>query len=307
MSFEWMGHVKTLRHVLISAKVINEEPLRIGAPKEFIVLEDEVLKTNLEGKEVPVIPGSSWKGVFRSGSVTIARSSGINFCDGLPKSTCLEGREFHQAEGKSEGWVRKLDMIISGEVMLCLGCLIFGSQSFHSHVFFTDSYPIGDFSLGYRTGTAISRRTGAAQRRSLYTIEYVEPGCEFSFEMRAENLPNYALGLISSVISLLNLGMLKVGGQKSRGFGKVRFEDLRIKVYSMSHEKYGVSKGKLKPLDPIDLEVPWLGRESEEAMVEGEEARTQLEEFKRAWRSAEEKIRKISLEGWAWIAAGRSG
>ena len=65
----WIGHIHRHRIINITYKLVNEEPLRIGAgkaktPGELIDLP--ILLINKDGKPTPVIPGSSLKGVFRS-------------------------------------------------------------------------------------------------------------------------------------------------------------------------------------------------------------------------------------------------
>ena len=51
---------------------------------------------------------------------------------------------------------------------------------------------------------------------------------------------------------MVNAGLVKVGGMKSRGFGKVRIELNEVVVFSLNHERYGIKDGELQPLDPID-------------------------------------------------------
>ena len=259
-----------------------------------------VLKVKVSGKEVPVIPGSSWKGLFRSTATSLARSAGLAVCDGVPGSTCLRGDEFYELERGGGSVEEKASTIVDAKVKVCLNCLIFGSPSIHSHVMFSDSFVEGEYSLGYRTCVAIDRRTGAAYRGALFTVEYVEPGCMFNFELRAENLPNYALGLLAFIIDLIGLGIVRVGGLKSRGFGKVHFEDLRIAVYSPLHELYGVDDGQLKPLDPIDSPVAWTGSTGRVASAEGNEARNVLGKLREAWDRSLESLKKVSREGWRW-------
>lgn len=315
MSFEWMGHHKLLRIVTISGEAVNLEPIRVGAgpgKAVFEVTDLVVLKVKnvSTGEEKPVIPGSSWKGLFRAAATMLCRSLGLNVCDGLPNATCLRGDEFYDVERRRPMDVEaKLSMLLNRNgAKACITCLMFGSPSLHSHVTFSDSTPISRYLIGYRTCVAINRRTGAAHRGALFTVEYVEPGCKFGFGLRAENLPNYALGLLASVIELINAGVVRVGGLKSRGFGRMRIENLRLSVYSPDHSRYGVSGGKLKSLDPIDSEATWRGSvEGSEAVAEGGDAKAVLSELIRAWERAVDRLRKVSSEGWKWSVASPQG
>ena len=313
MGFEWFGHHKILRVVKLTAKVINEEPLRVGAGPGKSVFEPidlVVLKVrDPSGRLRPVIPGSSWKGIFRATAFSIATGEGLKVCSGVPNQTCLRGDEFYSLEKirESRDFREKLQSILRGEPSVCPLCLIFGTPSLASHLNFYDSMPSGEYSLGYRTGVAINRKTGAAARGALFTVEYVEPGCTFDFTVVAENLPNYALGLLVEVMDLINAGIVRVGGLKSRGFGRVRFENCRLEVYSLKHEKYGVSEGVLKPLDPLDTPVTWHGSSgSSIAVSEGEAALKVMEELRKAWRGSLNKLREVQVKGggrWRWEVA----
>jgi CRISPR-associated RAMP protein (TIGR02581 family) len=299
-SFEWIGHHIVKRVVFIESVVENTEPLRIGSGKG-IALESptdlEVLKVYdvKSDRFVPVVPGSSWKGVFRSSAVTVARSLGlVNVCDGVPEA--VHPYVIAEEEGLIDEWKRssideKIRRVVEGEIGLCLLCLVFGSTALHSHVIFYDSVPVGEYRLGYRTGIAIDRRTGAARRGALYTVEYVEPGTRFSFRFEAINLPNYAVGLLAQVIMDIDSGFVKVGGLKSRGFGAVKFLDLRVRVHDRKSGGY-VEKGVVEALDPIDRPVEIVG-----------DWRKDLEAFRNTFLSALPVLKKVSESGWRWSVA----
>jgi len=304
--FEWIGHHKLLRIVTIEGALENVEPLHVGAGKKkgWEVADLIVLKVFDSKREetVPVIPGSSWKGVFRSETVALARQHGLDVCDGLPKATCLEGNEFEEIEknAPSEESLRlKLQSIAGGNIPglgkgPCLLCLIFGTPGLRSHVYFYDSFPLGGYRIGYRTSVAISRRTGAAAHGSLFAVEYVEPGCIFGFRFTAVNLPNYALGLISTIMKRIDLGLVKIGGLKSRGYGTVRFlyDKFKITVFGIK----GVENGELVPLDPYDY-----GVKMSENTVEEKEAKRVLEELSSACSKSLEKLKEVSSKGWKWL------
>jgi CRISPR-associated RAMP protein (TIGR02581 family) len=287
-AFEWIGHHILLRRVVFEGVVENVEPLRVGSGRGLALeapTDLEVLKVRdpRSGQSVPVIPGSSWKGVFRSTAVAVLRTLGINVCDGVPRLSC----EVEAKELKGLSVQEKLKYFIEGLPGtgrgLCLLCLVFGTASFTSHVAFHDSVPISsDFKLGYRTGVAIDRRTGGVRRGALYTVEYVEPGARFSFKLEAKNLPNYALGLLAQVIMDIDAGMVKVGGFKSRGFGGVRFNELKIRVLKPGDRV-------LEALDPIDSPVELTG-----------DWRRDLEALREAFMNSLDRIRKVSESGWRW-------
>lgn len=296
--FSWFGHHIHLRTVVFEGKVVNDEPLRIGSGREvakFSPIDMPVLRVS----GIPTIPGSTWKGVFRSTCYRLGLSKGIkDLCQGLPQAQCLWGREFEFFEhGEyADEIAEKIKAIAEGAIKICLLCLVFGSSGFSSHIHFEDSFPINKYSIGYRTCVAIDRRTGAAFRKALYTVEYVEPGAQFNFRMVAENTPNYILGLLANVFMEIQEGLVKIGGHKSRGFGTVKFDELKISVTPYGSGK-GIVKGKLVGLDPIDRDVEWP---TEKPSVEGENSWKILRKLRNVWEEVLPTIVKISEEKWKW-------
>jgi len=182
----------------------------------------------------------------------------------------------------------KLRAVVEGSIPICLLDLIFGGPSILSHVRFGDSLPLNEARLGYRTMVAIDRRTGTARRGALFSVEYVEPGAEFGFRLVATNLPNYALGLLAEVLRDINDGVVRIGGLKSRGFGRVEFRELRVRI-----RDYG---GKaLRALDPIDE-----GLDVGADVIEGSDAWRLLNELSNVWRRSLDRLRKVSSKGWKW-------
>ena len=344
--FEWFGHHRLLRKVIMSGKLVNKEPLVIGAGPDkpaFSPAHIVLLKVRrADGVVVPVIPGSSLKGLFRASCLMLLHSLGFEgLCLGVPppgglkeeikyRYICLLGDEFKKLEegeeeipyGVAEEEM-KLNRIVKGDVGMrgvCPLCLLFGATGLAAHISFADSYPVGslspgyEFKPGYRTCVAIDRRKGSSARRALFMVEYVEPGREWNFELRADNTPNYLLGLLMEVVELINAGLVKVGGMKSRGFGRVSISIDSVKVVSLDHEHYGISsERKLRKLDPIDVDVEWHGPLPEEGSwsVEAkcEDAKKVVKELVKAWRSRATELRKVyDGQRWRWeVAVGRGG
>ncbi|MCX8193678.1 MAG: CRISPR-associated RAMP protein Csx7 [Nitrososphaeria archaeon] len=259
----WTSSSILLRETFFQGYIVNDEPLRIGSGREpplGSLTDLAVLRIKYEGRDIPYIPGSSLKGIFRSSAIMLTRSNGLKACSGLSKDTCTDVEKV--VEGSSE---MKLGDVIEHYIRIgesatamkkfyekaCLICKIFGSPHYLSKVYFSDAYPIGDngellpFSLNTRTGIAIDRKTGAVYGGALYTVEFVEPNTKFKFMIYARNLPNYALGLLSTIINMMNRGEVKIGGFKTRGFGTVHIEELSFK----SREYPRAEETRLSPLD----------------------------------------------------------
>lgn len=290
-SFEWFGLHKLIRRVVFEGVLECVEPLRVGAGRGAAAFEPVdlvVVKVrDASGREYPYIPGSSLKGAIRSYCIKLMRSAGLRVCDGLPGATCLRGKEFEEYERTGMDYSRVLKAIADKEIPICLSCLIFGAPGLASHARFYDAYP-ESYRLGYRTMVAIERRTGAARRGALFSVEYVEPGSRFRFRIEFINLPNYAVGVVAEALRDMDLGLLKLGGLKTRGFGWVKIVDLRVGCWDFVQ---GKSVERIPPLDPMDSEVEIASSWAET-----------LDRFCSAWRAAIPKLRRVSDEGWRWSA-----
>jgi len=233
------------RTSIIEGEVIAVSPLRIGAGKESFdptsLARDPILKDR-DGR--PIIPGSSWKGVFRSAGERILRfKKNVEVCSGVGKDYCLnnyrKAKDFDSA-------IRSGNMEEALRIFwdhTCLNCKLFGTMSVMSNVRFLDSLPIS-YSLNSRAMVAISRTEGAAARGALVTVEYVEPGSKFTFKLIGSNLPNYAIGYLVTIMKNIHDGLVQIGGHKSRGFGFVKFGKLKF-----------LDAGKERKIGDEDLQV----------------------------------------------------
>lgn len=286
----WTSSSKLLRETFIQGYITNIEPLRIGSGREpplGSLTDLAVLRIRYKGRDIPYIPGSSIKGVFRSSAIMLARSMGLRTCSGLSRDACTDTEKV--VEGGSEmklGDVLELYMRIGDTATAmkkfyekaCIVCKIFGSPYYQSKVYFSDAYPVGEdgevlpFTINTRTGIAIDRRTGAVYGGALYTVEFVEPNAKFKFTVSARNLPNYALGLLSAIISMINSGEVKIGGFKTRGFGSVRIDKLFFKsrdypkTEAVKLSSLDLEKDREVDLDGIArMEDGWIIAEEENA------------------------------------------
>lgn len=270
----------------VSAYLTNVEPLRVGKGRGrgFAELSDlPVIKMRLQDRDVPYIPGSSLKGTFRSEAIKLVSVKDVTTCSGLSRQTCL-----HKPWANDfEACLRRHDLEEAKRLFwhyACLGCKIFGAPHIVGRVAFSDAYPIGEggeilpFSIGVKAGIAIDRRTGAVYRGALFDAEYVEPGARFKFLMTATNLPNYAMGLLASVLFNMNEGIVRLGGFKTRGYGRVRVESLRVEVRDFVGED-----NVLKALDNYDKDVKVVGSPHKKE----EDAWHLLGELKKVWEVAE--------------------
>ncbi|MEM0482917.1 MAG: CRISPR-associated RAMP protein Csx7, partial [Nitrososphaerota archaeon] len=289
--------------VRITGRLRTLEPLRVGmgrvdTPDVTTDLPVIRVKELRSGIEVPYIPGSSLKGVFRSAAESIAKSEGVkpDPCSGLSKNNCMAAR---RVEGQTlEDFVKTLlrknairDALKSFADNACLLCKVFGAPTYRSKVVFEDAYPVDEggkltsVPTGIKMGIAIDRTTGAVATGALYRVEYVEPGALFSFSFNSTNLPNYALGLLAEVFTLLDDGLIRVGGFKSRGFGRVRADDVSLMVRHYS--PISGEAGRLDTLgDPGDRSVSLTPSDVRDEWVifRGPELEALLKELRRVWK-----------------------
>ncbi|MEM4677389.1 MAG: CRISPR-associated RAMP protein Csx7 [Candidatus Korarchaeota archaeon] len=300
--WEWLSHSILLRETIFDGYIVNVEPLRIGSGKEPPLgapADLAVLRIRHNGTNVPYIPGSSLKGIFRSYATLLAKHEGLEVCTGLSKETCGETKYVN--DRKLGDLINELMMRSSTDAMkvfyekACLMCKIFGSPLYMSKVLFSDAYPIDesgqiiDAKTNVRTGIAIDRRTGAAG--ALYKVEFVEPGARFKLSIRCRNLPNYAIGILSLVLKRINEGLIKIGGFKSRGFGTVKIEGLRFKNRDLLKEPSLIMASLEPGIDEnVDLrEVAKL--ENGWIVSEGENAWKVLNKLIEVWNICQKRLK----------------
>lgn len=299
MSTKYWTSAKTIRReTLITGEIKNLSPLRIGTGEEqplSSIVDLAVIRINIGGKQIPYIPGSSLKGVFRTQAQILANKKGIPTCTGLSKETCIDKREYYDPEQQSnvklgkyiERIVRRGESEKAMEAFFktaCILCKIFGSPSYSSKTIFSDAYPTTEPTLDYRTGIAISRVTGAVAEKALYQVEYINPGARFTFKIHARNLPNYALGLLASIIKSIKEGEIRIGGFKTRGFGEVTIENIKFKTRG-ENDKLNL----LSMEDGVDIDVDasqYARIENEWIISEGNQCWILLDKLAEVWEVA---------------------
>jgi len=235
------------RRLIFEGYIEALTPLHVGSGRPELAREERGIDLpvirNVAG--VPYIPGSSLKGRIRAEAERIARSVGYEVCN--PPDT-------DQMCGSLK----------SREEDLCIICQIFGTAgkriSRASKVRFRDAplmsdTPPGELGMEVRTGIALDRERGSVHRGALYTVEAVPAGSRFRFEMVADNPTDEELRLLMAAIRSVEDTAL--GGQSSRGFGKVRIVIERVRERTAGY---------------------YLGREPER-VLEGEELRRWLEDL----------------------------
>ena len=194
-------------------------------------------QTNLRGTDSPVmltpdgkpyIPGSSFKGVYRS---TVEKLVNVipnrNTCSLFLEFDCPTAKpeDFNNRRSGSSWNETQLAEILEEE--LCDTCKLFGSPYTASKVLFSDLY-VREWveATQIRDGVAIDRDSERAVDRLKYDYEVVPVGTTFEMEIVLEN-PNISdLGLVCVGLNEFISGMGGIGGMRSRGLGNCQLIDL---------------------------------------------------------------------------------
>ncbi|WP_181443778.1 type III CRISPR-associated RAMP protein Csx7 [Saccharolobus sp. E5-1-F] len=231
--------------VKIEGKLRNETPLRIGIGKDktqdFTEPTDNPI---IKYGDKPLIPGSSLKGAFRSLVESYIKSlnDGKYYVCDLDDKNCVSCVEENEVK----------------ERKYCIPCILFGFKDLASRIYILDAIA-EKYSISMRTMVAINRVFGGQMPRHLYTLDYVDPGSEFSFTMFIYNL-NLVEGenedwkaksveaLKFLLTALVKEGVF-LGARKSVGYGLIKLVDAKVSLYKPP--KNLISPVTVKKLDEV--------------------------------------------------------
>lgn len=206
--------------------------LHIGGGRATLASTDSpIVRTATDD---PFIPGSSFKGAFRSTVEKLASAiPGIHTCALTGGNACIgplgdEQRTFNQRR-RDERWSES-KIAAEAEKQLCDTCQLFGSPFFASKLLFSDLY----LSQGQqaftqiRDGVGIDRDSERAADGLKYDFEVVEANVAFRMQMTLDDPSERDLGLTCLGLAEFVAGFAGIGGKRSRGLGNCRMTDLRI-------------------------------------------------------------------------------
>ncbi len=212
---------------------------------------------------LPLIPGSSIKGVVRFQAERILRAAdlGPDFraCDPFDDPCIREPiskKEARETEAKySERlWENS-----------CTACRLFGSPWIGSRLLFKDASLRNASDLAVvtqiRDGVGIDRDLGAAATTIKYDFETVVPGAQFDVEVIAENVELWELGFLMSIFRLWGEGHTAIGGKSTRGTGWGRLHDLAMQRVEKDDMIDYLVNGTMRPVsldDPTNAFRGWI-------------------------------------------------
>lgn len=251
---------------IFSGKLILKTGLHIGGGKYNTSFSDAPVMKTPSG--LPYIPGSSFKGVFRSTAERLAGSiPSVKTCfleNDTGNKICLTSmskkdkkREKYE-EFREEHKDDKIEELL--EEHLCHTCKLFGSPFKASKAYFSDLYVDEDAYCGgteVRDGVVIDRDSETARDGLKFDYEVVPSNTAFDFEIVLEDLEEIEFGLFLATLREFENGYAFVGGDKSRGLGNCEISGLSVKMIDFTNadqlKKYLIEK-KLNELtrDEVD-------------------------------------------------------
>jgi CRISPR-associated RAMP protein (TIGR02581 family) len=183
----------------------------------------------------PCIPGSSFKGAYRSHLEKLLRGMDEKLaCASTSRPTkvgalqgCLTQGDVDKLKLNKEYKDHPEGLAQAILSQSCWTCRVLGAPWLASKVMVRDLAVVqGTWFDHYliRDGVAIDRDTETAGEGLKYDFEAVPSGTEFRFEMVVENATDAELGLVLLGLHEFEQGYVPLGGASSRGLGGVKLE-----------------------------------------------------------------------------------
>ncbi|MGH9890489.1 MAG: type III CRISPR-associated RAMP protein Csx7 [bacterium] len=223
-----------LNECLIDFHILPQGPILIRSGIDTISGPDMAFVRVWRDAEPQVyLPGSSLKGVMRSHAERIARTLNLDAaCDpfaklGEPATSCGHCFDKRKKDPDDEEIDPKEHPDTTNRAVYrdsCPICRLFGSTWYAGRLATADAYAIGTPPRPQpRDGVGIDRFTGGAAPGVKFDLEVVTEGC-FKTSLHLRNFELWQLGLVGFLLQDLKDELIRVGGSKSRGMGKVRGE-----------------------------------------------------------------------------------
>lgn len=227
------------KRYFFSGMLEMESGLHIGGGSYNVTYTDSPVVKTPAG--LPYIPGSSFKGIFRSITEKLtANLPNLRTCllelnaNNEICLTTIEKKDHPLWKEYDSLRERKNDDAMEDFLNknLCDTCMLFGSPFKSSKAYFSDLYIVEDTFSGIteeRDGVVIDRDSETAVDQLKFDYEVVPAGVSFKFDIVLEDPDNYDLGLLIMTLQEFEKGYAYLGGKKTRGLGKCRIKNLEIR------------------------------------------------------------------------------
>lgn len=222
----------------ITGTITSQTALRIGSGRSNDVTGNDLPVLRDSGRR-PFIPGASLKGAFRARMEALIRTVAPEQARDIAghedhlRGTIRDLRQEINPKLAASPNRHKLEIEYSKEVWKSSTMidLTFGAGWTAGRVFFKDA--LVDPNLWFdqyevRNGVAINRDTETVNANMLYDYEVVPAGTSFQFELNAENLEEWQLGMILLGLRPWMQGDAQIGGFRSRGLGYIQLFDTQV-------------------------------------------------------------------------------
>ncbi|HLP48757.1 MAG TPA: CRISPR-associated RAMP protein Csx7 [Candidatus Deferrimicrobium sp.] len=249
-------HLKSLREkIVIRGTVTPLTALHIGWQRSFDPVESDapVIK---DPQGNPIIPGSSFKGVLRSfieGFLDGAElPERLKPCFPTDNESCIDEKEIEKIKNSVAKEKKESEIAKYVTEKACPVCRIFGSSFMGGKLKIKDM-PVDkekwhEAFLRIRDGVVIDRDSRTARDKGKYDFETVSPGVPFSLEIMGDNLEDEEKGLIFTAFDLISQGFSSLGGNVSRGTGRIKIDLTAIEILNTKRlfHQY-TDNGKIEP------------------------------------------------------------
>ena len=232
-------HLKVLREKVVIRGIIEPlTPLHIGWQRSFDPVESDapVIK---DPRGNPYIPGSSFKGILRGFIEGFLGGAGIKSCFPTDNEFCVA----------KDKWNDQAYILENA----CPVCRVFGSSFMGGKLKIKDM-PVKEEEwheafLRIRDGVVIDRDSRTARDGGKYDFETVSPGVSFKLEMVGDNLSEVEKGMIFTAFDLISRGFGALGGNVSRGTGRIKIAVTEIERFAPKEffKQYIENKDHLTP------------------------------------------------------------
>jgi CRISPR-associated RAMP protein (TIGR02581 family) len=200
--------------VLFDFRLTCRTGLHIGAGKSADLAGSD-LPVLRDAASRPLVPGSSLRGILRSGIEAICLSLNLDEVRSLTDAEALDPPGDFAQRWREMTLVERL----FGRVAEKRGAFSYGSR-----LQISDAVVETDVAVELRDGVGIDRETRTAGTGVKFDLEVIPAGTRFAGKIRFKNPIDYEIGLLAQALWMLNEGGLLLGGKSARGLGWVEVE-----------------------------------------------------------------------------------
>ena len=269
-------HLKALKEKIVIRGTLEPlTPLHIGWQRSFDPASSDapVIK---DPRGNPFIPGSSFKGILRSfvegfldGAVDKSKTD-LKPCFITDDDPCIKKEHLEQYDHFDDAKERKMAHILREA---CPVCRIFGGAYMGSKLKIKDmrvkQEEWHEAFLRIRDGIIIDRENRTTKDKGKYDFETVSADVAFDMEIIGDNLEEHEKGLLFIAFDLISQGYGSLGGNVSRGTGRIKIHVTEIEIFKPGDffQNYLANDGKVEPVKKTGSQLDEYMKETKQAFV----------------------------------------